>query len=173
MVGSQTRVGRLTGGRRRLRTVLPSLAVLLGTLGLVACGEDESAQLRSCDEFTDQQWDACFSINYQEMYCTLVPLREYHAEGRFELEELPEWAITAERNGAPIIFDIRAEDAPVFSGDAIGQLLEWAEERGLPLDYDEVDRCADSVSEGEIRESEGGGPETTEWENYDDQASGR
>lgn len=166
---------RVADSRPSVRArVLLGVLLTFGTFGLVACGEDDdSPPLQACEEFaTEAKWDSCFGSTYKDIYCVLVPLREYHAQGRFEVSELPGWAITAERNGAPIIFDIRARDAPLFSGDALGQLKLWAEERGL-VDEAEIDRCAASVTEAEMREAEGGGRETTEWGDYEDQATER
>lgn len=157
----------------RARALLGVL-MMLGTLGLVACGEDDEApQLRACEEFaTEAEWDSCFTHEEASMHCLLETLRKYHAQGRFELSELPEWAITAERNGDPVIFDIRARETPVFLGDALGQLKQWAEQRGL-VDEGEIDRCEVSVTEAEMREAEGGGRETTEWGEDGDEASQR
>ncbi|MDN5896048.1 MAG: hypothetical protein L0H93_18730 [Nocardioides sp.] len=87
--------------------------------------------------------------------------------GRYGLDQLPGWTITREQNGSPIIYDVRAIDHPFkVSGQARGRLIAWAERTtGVPpIDGAAVTRCAESLTEAEMRETEGGGRGTTEWD---------
>lgn len=141
------------------------LGLLLGVVGVAGCTEEESPQLRNCEAGAPAEWESCYGISAKELHCVLETLREYHAQGRYELGELPDWAITEMRNGAPIIYDLRATESPfAVPGDATGLLKQWAEQRNLEIDDGEIARCEQSVTEAEIRQVEGGGAKTSEWD---------
>lgn len=149
---------------QRLVRSLLTLLVLV-TPVLAACDEKaDSSQLRACEEGEAEKWDSCYDYTHKGLHCTLEKLRAYYAEGRFELEELPAWTLKAERNGAPIIYDVRAKEMPISLGDAWGRLEAWASQRHLPIDSDAMTSCAQRTTEAEMREAEGGGRSTTTWE---------
>lgn len=153
------------------------ITLLLGVcaLGLTACNDDEPSQLVNCEEGAPEEWDSCYDFSDKAMHCLLVELRDAYAAGRFELDQLPGWAITEERNGAPIIYDVRATDHPFrVSGEARGRLMTWAERtKGVPpIDDASITSCAESLTEAEMREAEGGGEGTTEWESGEAESAG-
>lgn len=141
------------------------LLLLLPGLGcLVACDDEEAPSgLVNCEAGAPEEWDSCYEYFDKALACTLEVLWKYHAQGRFEVEDLPGWALPDERDGHPVIDDVRAHDAPLGEGDAKGRLEEWAKRQGLPINHDEMTRCGESMTEAETRELVGGGSGTTEW----------
>lgn len=157
---------------RWILRLLPALALgLAAASGLVACsGDEEESSPVSCDELPvyTSGGDECFGTSEREMWCLTEEVRGYLARGRIELADLPEWAVTRERNGSPIIYDIRAKEIPfVSTGNAIGELRAWAERQRLPIELSQIRTCAVSTEPSEVREAEGGGPDTTTW-NFDE-----
>lgn len=142
-----------------------TLLMVLGSFGLAACGEEkeEPSGLVNCEAGAPEEWDSCYEFFEKFVECTAEETREYYAQGRFTLAELPKWALTRERGGAPIIYDVRATDAPLGPGDAAGRLFEWAERQGLRINDNAMTRCAESMTEAQMREAVGGGSGTTEW----------
>lgn len=148
----------------RLRRVVGAVAPLVVlAAGLVGCGED-APEAVACEEGAAERWESCFWPSNKIVYCVLGPVRDYYEQGRLELGDLPEWAITDERNGVPIIYDIRAEDAPLAPSTAAGELQAAVEDQGLPpINLAQQAVCEDRVTEGDMRETEGGGAESTMW----------
>lgn len=145
-------------------------AVLLAWVGLSpllvsGCGDDEPSGLVNCEAGAPEEWDSCYDYSDKSVHCASEVLRKQYTAGRYKRDQLPDWAITRSRDGGPIIYDVRADEAPFLPGDATGRLITWSEQtKGVSaIDGDAVDGCALSMTEGEMREAVGGGEGTTEW----------
>lgn len=149
------------------------LSVLAMVAGLSACDDEPPVPDYKCDSGSPQRWNSCFDPSQKAMSCLLQQLREREAAGQFDVSTLPDWAITRERNGAPIIYDVRARDLPFFTPDAMGWLEAWAARKEVKIDKTRLSRCEASITEGQVRRAEGGGRETTTWKVDMDDLCGR
>ena len=69
--------------------------------------------------------------------------------------DLPSWASGDTRaDGEPVIVDVSLTD-PNDIGERTDAILEALEDRGIEIDWDELDECQSTVSQEMVEESEG------------------
>ncbi|GAA2085083.1 hypothetical protein GCM10009821_28220 [Aeromicrobium halocynthiae] len=84
----------------------------------------------------------------------MTDARQRTADGELDLEDLPTWAKTDERDGAPIIIDfatVPLADVASRQDDLRGHF----EDLGRPLDEEEIRTCADELTQRDVEATDG------------------
>ncbi len=157
-------------GLRRLVVMVSALVLLATAAGCSNDGSEsptgESTQVAACeDDASGSAGQECYDRSAKRLYCVVELVRYYHDKEYLPSGGLPKWALTEARDGAPIVYDVRASDPPVEVDAATDALIGWLERQApeRPINRTQLAGCTDRVSDAEIRESEGGGPGSSSW----------
>lgn len=144
------------------RRFAPIVTVLLVAVLCAGCGpfvvEDDQS---TCG---DQDWcprdseggytDGAYDPSISGLYCQVAEIRERFRDDNLDAGDLPPWAETRQRDGAPIVIDLAT--IPMRDVDRRqDDLRSHLEDLGQPLDYDEMGACQDDLTQRDVEATDG------------------
>lgn len=141
--------------RKHLAAALGVCAVLLAacTSGDEAASENTCGERDWCNPY--EEVEGAYDPEIAGLYCAVAQARELVVEEEVDLDDLPAWAETNYRNGAPIIVDLSTIPYPKLD-ERLGDLMLHFDRRlGQRLDREQLNTCRGETTQRTVERTDG------------------
>lgn len=114
------------------------------------CGDRDWCHFIAGEGYTEGAYDPLIST----LYCQVTEVRQRVATGQLDVGDLPAWAETDERDGAPIVIDIATVPSSDYNRLADEMLIHFRD-LGDPLDREAIRSCSDALTQRDIEATDG------------------
>lgn len=130
-------------------------------LSEVVAAESPTARERRCNTF--DMTPGCYQAKSRTHYCTVLRIREFYRDGRFEVSDLADWMDpTMRADGAPQVYDFRNDPKVSLVWQDLTAMWRWARRHDMPMSAKRNANCAHQVTQSDMERTEGGPKSFTE-----------